>query len=43
MVERRLIWLAGIVLFWGAAIFYKLVSLQVVHHRQYAAMARARQ
>ena len=43
MVERRLIWLAGIVCLWGAAIFYKLVSLQVVHHRQYAALARARQ
>jgi cell division protein FtsI (penicillin-binding protein 3) len=43
MVERRLIWLAGIACLWGAAIFYKLVSLQVVHHRQYAAMARARQ
>jgi cell division protein FtsI (penicillin-binding protein 3) len=43
MVERRLIWLAGIVLLWGAAIFSKLISLQVVHHRQYAAMARARQ
>ena len=43
MVERRLIWLAGIVVLWGAAIFYKLISLQVVHHHQYAAMARARQ
>ncbi|HKE22259.1 MAG TPA: penicillin-binding protein [Bryobacteraceae bacterium] len=43
MVERRLIWLAGIVVLWGAAIFFKLVSLQVLHHRQYAAMARARQ
>ena len=43
MVERRLIWLAGVVCLWGAAIFYKLVSLQVLHHRQYADMARARQ
>ena len=43
MVERRLIWLAGVVCLWGAAIFYKLVSLQVLHHGQYAAMARARQ
>ena len=43
MVERRLIWLAGVVLLWGAAIFSKLISLQVLHHRQYADMARARQ
>jgi cell division protein FtsI (penicillin-binding protein 3) len=43
MVERRLIWLAGIVCLWGAAILYKLVSLQVWHHREYAATARARQ
>jgi cell division protein FtsI (penicillin-binding protein 3) len=43
MVERRLIWLAGIVVLWAAAIFYKLISLQVLHHRQYADMARARQ
>ena len=43
MVERRLIWLAGIVCLWGAAIFYKLVSLQVLHHQQYSAIARARQ
>ncbi len=43
MVERRLTWLASIVLLWGGAIFYKLVSLQVIHHRQYADMARARQ
>ncbi|HWB86741.1 MAG TPA: penicillin-binding protein [Bryobacteraceae bacterium] len=43
MVERRLTWLAGIVLLWGAAIFCKLVSLQVVHHQKYADLARARQ
>jgi cell division protein FtsI (penicillin-binding protein 3) len=43
MVDRRLIWLAGVVCLWGAAIFYKLISLQVVHHHQYAAEARARQ
>ena len=35
MVERRLIWLAGIVLVWGGAIFGKLVALQVVHHQEY--------
>jgi cell division protein FtsI (penicillin-binding protein 3) len=43
MVERRLTWLAGIVLFWGAAIFLNLISLQVLHHREYAGKARARQ
>jgi cell division protein FtsI (penicillin-binding protein 3) len=43
MVERRLIWLAGIVLVWGGAIFAKLVALQVVHHQEYVQKARARQ
>ena len=43
MAERRLTWLARIVLLWGAAIFLKLVSLQVVHHQEYAKKARARQ
>jgi len=43
MVERRLIWLAGIVLLWGAAIFGKLVVLQVLHHQEYVKRARARQ
>ena len=43
MVERRLTWLAGIVLFWGAAIFFKLVSLQILHHYEYSRMARAHQ
>jgi cell division protein FtsI (penicillin-binding protein 3) len=43
MVERRLIWLAGIVLVWGGAIFAKLVTLQVVHHQEYVKKARARQ
>ena len=43
MVERRLTWLAAIILLWGGAIFYKLISLQVIHHRQYVQMARARQ
>jgi cell division protein FtsI (penicillin-binding protein 3) len=43
MVERRLKWLAWIVVVWGAAIFYKLVSLQVIHHREYVNLARARQ
>jgi cell division protein FtsI (penicillin-binding protein 3) len=43
MAERRLAVLVGGVLLWGAAIFYTLVKLQIVHHREYAAMARARQ
>jgi cell division protein FtsI (penicillin-binding protein 3) len=43
MLERRLKWLAGLVLIWGGVIFCKLVSLQVVHHRLYAGLARARQ
>jgi cell division protein FtsI (penicillin-binding protein 3) len=43
MVERRLKWLAWIVAAWGVVIFLKLVSLQVLHHREYANMARARQ
>jgi cell division protein FtsI (penicillin-binding protein 3) len=43
MVDRRLTWLAAIILFWGAAIFYKLISLQVLRHKEYAKMARARQ
>src|SRR5579885_3393851 len=43
MVERRLTWLASAVLLWGAAIFYQLISLQIIHHRQYAQWARARQ
>ena len=43
MVERRLTWLAAIVLVWGAAIFLKLVSLQVVRHQEYLNLARARQ
>lgn len=43
MVETRLKWLAWIVVAWGAAIFLKLVSLQVLHHREYVNLARARQ
>jgi cell division protein FtsI (penicillin-binding protein 3) len=43
MVERRLKWLAWIVVVWGAVIFYKLISLQVFHHQEYVRMARARQ
>jgi cell division protein FtsI (penicillin-binding protein 3) len=43
MGERRLKWLAWIVVVWGAVIFYKLISLQVLHHEEYVALARARQ
>lgn len=43
MLDRRLTWLAAIVLFWGAAVFLKLVSLQVLHHQQYLETARSRQ
>ena len=41
MVERRLTCLAVIVLLWGAAILKNLISLQVIHHREYAGKARA--
>jgi cell division protein FtsI (penicillin-binding protein 3) len=43
MIERRLTILAALFLLWGAAIFVKLFSLQVVHHAQYARLAHARQ
>src|SRR5450759_3335089 len=41
MVERRLTCLAVIILLWGAAILKNLISLQVVHHREYAIRARS--
>jgi cell division protein FtsI (penicillin-binding protein 3) len=43
MVERRLTWLALAVLLWGGAIFYKLISLQVLHHKEYVRQARQHQ
>ena len=43
MAERRLTILAALVLLWGAAIFGKLLSLQVLHHREYQQLARSRQ
>ena len=43
MAERRLTWLASFVLLWGGAIFYKLISLQVLHHQEYVRLAKARQ
>jgi cell division protein FtsI (penicillin-binding protein 3) len=42
-VERRLTWLAGIAAVWAAGILWHLASLQIVHHRDYARMARQRQ
>lgn len=43
MIQRRLMILAALLLAWGAAIFVKLFSLQVLHHAQYVRMARSRQ
>jgi cell division protein FtsI (penicillin-binding protein 3) len=43
MVDRRLAWLAGIALTWGAAILYNLISLQIIHHQEYARLATSRQ
>src|ERR1051326_5528404 len=42
-MQRRLKWLAWIVVVWCGAIFYKLISLQIVHHGEYVRLARARQ
>ena len=39
MGERRLQWLAGIVVLWGAAIFWNLVKLEVFHHKEYVRIA----
>jgi len=36
---RRLTWLAGGALVWAGLIFAKLVSLQVIHHKDYARLA----
>jgi cell division protein FtsI (penicillin-binding protein 3) len=43
MVDRRLTLLAAVVLIWATAIFFKLISLQIVHHREYLGKAAARQ
>jgi cell division protein FtsI/penicillin-binding protein 2 len=42
-VEKRLGWLAGVVLVWGALILARLVMLQVVHHGDYLKAARKAQ
>jgi cell division protein FtsI (penicillin-binding protein 3) len=41
--SRRLTWLAGGALLWAGLIFAKLVSLQIIHHSDYARMARQQQ
>jgi cell division protein FtsI (penicillin-binding protein 3) len=41
MVERRLTWLALVIALWGVGILGKLVSLQAIHHREYARRARS--
>ena len=39
----RLTFLVAAVLFWAAAIFYRLFSMQVVHHLKYLTLARRQQ
>jgi cell division protein FtsI (penicillin-binding protein 3) len=41
MVERRLTCLVVIVLLWGGLILRSLISLQVIHHAEYAVKARS--
>jgi cell division protein FtsI (penicillin-binding protein 3) len=41
--SRRLTWLAGGALVWAGLIFAKIVSLQVIHHQDYARAARQQQ
>jgi cell division protein FtsI (penicillin-binding protein 3) len=43
MLDRRLTLVAGLVVVWGAAIFFNLIKLQIVHHQDYVLKARARQ
>jgi cell division protein FtsI (penicillin-binding protein 3) len=43
MIERRLTILAAILVLWGGAIFAKLLSLQVLHHREYVQLAHNRE
>jgi cell division protein FtsI (penicillin-binding protein 3) len=43
MGERRLQWLGGIVVLWGAAILWNLVKLEVFHHKEYVRIARKSQ
>ncbi len=41
--SRRLTWLAAAALVWAGLIFFKLISLQVIHHADYARQARQQQ
>jgi cell division protein FtsI (penicillin-binding protein 3) len=43
LVEKRLAWLAGVILIWCAVILVRLVLLQVVRHQDYLRMARKAQ
>ena len=43
MIERRLTVLAAILVLWGGAIFAKLLSIQILHHREYVQLARNRE
>lgn len=40
---RRLTWLVAAILIWGLCIFCRLIALQVVHHQDYARLARQQQ
>jgi cell division protein FtsI (penicillin-binding protein 3) len=41
--SRRLTWLAGGALLWASLIFAKIIFLQVIHHKDYARIARQQQ
>jgi cell division protein FtsI (penicillin-binding protein 3) len=41
--DMRLKWFAGAILVWGVLIFFRLFSLQVVHHSDYLRMAHRQQ
>jgi cell division protein FtsI (penicillin-binding protein 3) len=43
LLERRLAWLAAVILLWSAAVVCKLISIQVLQHQKYARLAVARQ
>lgn len=40
---KRMTFLVAAVLFWAAVIFYRLISMQVVHHQKYLTLARKQQ
>jgi cell division protein FtsI (penicillin-binding protein 3) len=43
MLQRRLICFAGAVSLWGGVVLYRLISLQIVQHGHYAAIAAEQQ